>query len=1461
MSKINKIRITNLNYNNNNFKINDEVFYLNSESTLFNLRNGGGKSVLVQMMTAPFVRAKYRKTVDRPFESYFKGMTPSYILVEWKLEHEAGYLLTGMMVRKKEVASDDDSKEKLDIINFIHEYKEENKFDLESLKIIEEDEKIKKVKSFGNTKKLFEDLKKNKDIKFNYYDMANSKTSRDYFNKLLEYGIDHKEWESIIKQINVKESGLSELFNKAKDTKGLVNTWFIPNIEKKLDKDDSRIKNYRTLIESYVKQYKKNEADIEKKEKMELFKTISENLFDIAKDGTLNLEEKENIENLIINTLNKLQEEIKGKEDREEGIEDEKNSFLEKIEELQYEELSIKIHKKKDEKLKLEAILEELVKNIDKTKYEKDETSRKKAIIECAKIYVDYTKYSQNLQLIEDKLKILRDKSKGSKEEVDNLRYTLKLITEKELEETKRGLSERVSKEEEKESERKGIEEELDKERDFIGTLKGRKGEYKGRVDDFDSKEKKFNRNFKAEINRNIEGLINEKVLLELDEEIRNNVIEIDRKKKSFREEILILQGEEKNRTSEREKVKENITRNDIALKEEKKILTTLEEELEERYEILKYIDFSDKRIFERDEIIKEFDRKLEEFRNSIKASENEETKLEKEVSKLKTGSIVDIPKEVLNILKEKDIKVIYGLEWLKKNGNTEEDNIKIVEKNPFIPYSLIMEKREIEILREERLEFFTSNPISIIDREELRLGLDSSVNKIIDIDKVKFLIAFNNKLLNEKELKDIINSKESLIENLNKVMAKKKESINLYDGKLTKVKTSKLTLEIYEKTKNNIKNLEKEERELKENNLYLEKETGRLGYEIQDKEKEIKSLDIEKSFNEKKKEAFNEFKEDYKIYTINKENLEETLEKIKLTDNSIKEKEEKFKKINEDLKELAKDINTYSYLKEEKEAEYSKYESYKSGEKIEKDKEDLVARLRALTEEIRNSEEELLKEKARESENFRLKEEEIIACANEYKIEEKVYKNETYNRIKELDIKKKEKEVLEKEKALSKEYSKIDKDLAVKDSEIKSLKNNLQEKCNKEEEKPKETLIEKNFKEETEKLKIEIKRLEKERKDVRKEKENLNTAASSLSEFDNLKIKEKLEVLVNVKTIESETAKLKRDLNNVKDRITKNSMKIKDEMIKIEISKDFKDELFFKDTIQILKSLNEKPKGFKEQLDKILETYDRMIKKLKVDIDIIEKEEEQIIINLLEYIEEVHVNIGKIDENSTIEIKGRKLKMLNINILNFEESKEGYRLRLKNYVEGIRDRALITLKKNENIEDIISSNITTLKLYDEVVGVSTIDIKLYKIEEDKQRKISWKEVSQNSGGEGFLSAFVILSSLLSYMRRDESNIFTKKEEGKVLVMDNPFAQTNAAHLLKPLMDIAKKSNTQLICLTGLNGESIYNRFDNIYVLNLVSSRIKEGVKNLKSEHIKGEEESNLVASRFKIEEDQIKLF
>lgn len=124
--------------------------------------------------------------------------------------------------------------------------------------------------------------------------------------------------------------------------------------------------------------------------------------------------------------------------------------------------------------------------------------------------------------------------------------------------------------------------------------------------------------------------------------------------------------------------------------------------------------------------------------------------------------------------------------------------------------------------------------------------------------------------------------------------------------------------------------------------------------------------------------------------------------------------------------------------------------------------------------------------------------------------------------------------------------------------------------------------------------------------------------------------------------------------------------------------------------------------------------------------MSMVAKEKEKILEMMFDYARALHKHLEKIDRNSTITVQGRSLKMLRLNLLNWEE-------------------------------EVIGAALTTRNLYD-------------------------------SGGEGFLSAFVVLYSLLNYMRRDDTDLFVEREEGKVLVMDNPFAQTNTSYLLKPLI-------------------------------------------------------------------------
>ena len=348
MSKINAIRLINLNYNNNAIRISDETFQLGGQSTLLSLRNGGGKSVLVQMISAPFVHKQYRKTKDRPFESYFTTAKPTFIMVEWALDHGAGYCLTGMMVRRSQ-GTEEQSAEPLEIVNFIAEYTNRCEYDIFHMPVVEKNKKEIVLKSFQTCKQLFETYKKEKNKKFFYYDMNNYAQSRQYFDKLSEYQIYYKEWENIIRKVNLKESGLSELFSDCKNEKELLEKWFLETIQSKLNREQDRMKEFQTIIDKYVRMYKDNKSKIERRDTILRFKEDMQEIEERAIAYQQSEKEVETAKNKIacfIKELYRLEELIEQSRQELDGKIQTCDTELARI---TYEKLSMEIHQMADE--------------------------------------------------------------------------------------------------------------------------------------------------------------------------------------------------------------------------------------------------------------------------------------------------------------------------------------------------------------------------------------------------------------------------------------------------------------------------------------------------------------------------------------------------------------------------------------------------------------------------------------------------------------------------------------------------------------------------------------------------------------------------------------------------------------------------------------------------------------------------------------------------------------------------------------------------------------------------------------------------------------------------------------------------------------------------------------------------------------------------------------------------------
>ena len=115
MPQISKVRIVNFNYNDGKRLIADELYDFsaieqdNALNVLINLANGGGKSVLVQLMLQPLVpRAK---VAGRGIESFFnKASDHCFVLLEWLKDNSPEKLLTGIAMSVSALADDDSGR-------------------------------------------------------------------------------------------------------------------------------------------------------------------------------------------------------------------------------------------------------------------------------------------------------------------------------------------------------------------------------------------------------------------------------------------------------------------------------------------------------------------------------------------------------------------------------------------------------------------------------------------------------------------------------------------------------------------------------------------------------------------------------------------------------------------------------------------------------------------------------------------------------------------------------------------------------------------------------------------------------------------------------------------------------------------------------------------------------------------------------------------------------------------------------------------------------------------------------------------------------------------------------------------------------------------------------------------------------------------------------------------------------
>ena len=1461
MSKINAVRFINLNYNNNTMRISDDIFQMQGRSTLMSLQNGGGKSVLVQMMTAPFVHKRYRDAKDRPFDSYFTTSKPTFIMVEWKLDRGAGYCLTGMMVRRSQEEAEDENN-RLELIHFICEYRERCAQDIYSLPVVEKKNKEIVLKSYRECRQLFESYKKDHAVKFSYYDMNNGAQSKQYFDKLAEYQIYYKEWENIIKKVNLKESGLSELFSDCRDEKGLIEKWFLDAVESKLNREKDRMKEFQNIIEKYVISYKANQSKIARRNTICQFKEDAAEIFSSASEYKLMTDKVEEQENSIAGFRALLVRMEAEQDEAKARLLDDMAECDEKLARIAYEKYSYEIQNLMD-------LLRFHVSNRDMIGMERDTLEEEMQRIERLLHKMELAKQEEQVEevrqdelFIRERLKVLHEGEGKLEPERIALGRALNRYYGQLAEDMTRQLEQNEA---DCEAETKKLQELANKEQwldEMIIQLISRISTYKERMNGFGRIEESFNKTFQESYARTIIGEYEPGFLDIKKEQYQKELEEGTRSCTAHRKQHEAANEWQKSLLRDIEDKQQEQIRQNFMIADLEREKADLEKELSERLVMMRYFDITINEQWNLDRILAAVDKKLAVCDQAKRKLEKEEDALQKEFIRLTQGKVLELPKEILALFERLNIHVIYGMDWLKKNGYSLQKNEEIVRRQPFLPYALILSKQDMKVLSEHDREIYTSFPIPIILREQLEEIVAQQDSGLLALQGIHFFLWFNEKLLDEEALRLLITEKEMQIQEKNEQIAVRRKEYEEYFEKRERLKNQKLTKEVYDKNAAQLSEMEAAAEEIRRT-IYT------LKSDVQKNEEQINKLAADIAKEQVLLEKMQRRDKEFALFCSEYEAYLECMEQLNRSQKEQERHEQNRKRIKDAMEtsqERLKSIERAHTELDRKALEYqnkrSIYEGYQNAAQIEDiplpaTAQEQEARFEAITSKMSMQVQDLEQQLQKTLASLNKLQKEIERMSKKYALSKQDWEGIIYNEKEQTHQEILLEDRRNKWKIKDRQWNDEDKETAVCQSSITAKKKDMLEKCGIEESLAKEEIKTTEFESEMNQIDFRIRNIKEDIKKVEHRLKGLGENLSTLAEYEEFVCSHEPQwetdiTLLGTKELRDFQGRLLRDYRNHKEERERKKSKITAYLYKM-MQKDRYQEDYYRKPLESMLSLTDSASMILAQLDTTLQSYDSQMEKLAVNISLIEKEKGRIIELLSDYCQDVHNNLGQIDSNSTITIREKAVKMLKLQIPDWTEQEGMYQLKLSDFLDELTLKGVEILEKNENPQEYFGTRITTKNLYDSIVGIANVQIKLYKVEAQREYPITWAQAAKNSGGEGFLTAFVILSSLLYYMRRDETDIFADRNQGKVLVMDNHFAQTNAAHLLKPLMDMADKMNTQLICFSGLGGDSIYGRFDNIYVLNLVASNLRGGMQYLRGEHLRGTEEETIVSSQIEV--------
>ena len=1480
MPKLSKIRLTGCKYDGLRKEHENNIFDLTKgeipDHTLFTLKNGGGKGVMMQLIFQLLLpETKWGKNNGNQVISMFydtrKNLHPFtfHVVLEWVLDTiPEKRLMTAIAMKSvmKNTGLEEDENTGLSYILYTYEHDNNGYFNIENLPLYD-----KKKKEAVDLKELEEFLNDNKRDFIKYSQNSGRRKDSDYFRYLESRGIYRNEWLTL-KSINRSEGGISDYFNSASDNKAIFDKVIIPAISE-------NIRNYSGEEENSL---------------IEMFKS---NL-SITKDLPILLKRESDYKELMLNIEPLIQNADSGSRFIEQ-----RDRFMDEGNDIYYI--------LNDEKMILASEIEKWSLSHKKAIDERDDLNFKKENLNYNKARGEYLDKEEEAkkykEIFEEKTLLLKDKKDElnvydvnrilfRKKEVERDIENKKL--EKEMMLSNLNIQDIRKRAEELDDELElnwdkvrnlWIKEEIDfngyinYSKDIIEEERIKKNKYLTRRDNLQNEVNLFKiqeENIKNK-KKNLEEYYDVMSLSfpeRIVEELNTSKSRLDEKKEKALKEIELLQ---ENGT----KIKEEVNRLDYIVEQKKRDAFKLKERIEkqevEELELARKVSRlllrdHDGRILD----MNWFNKSLEELESlneqKLKDQENiQNTLWEKNIQRALNKEEYFIPNRDILVLKEEirklGIHVETGIAYLQEFDKPEVE--RILEENPEFLYSLIIssdKEREL-IVKNLKKEIFLNNLVPIFIANEIEKA--SNKNFKVIVGRTKELVDANNfniwRSSIEEEFNRLLDTKESIIRDLEEI-SNAKDDLKLFS------------------IKGIVYNLSLELRDIEEL-ILMEEEKVKSYYEeigiinnkiefgkskLVDMETSLKDLEdklslmgdyiIELRSIEEKEILIKKVMEEIKTINIDIQYIDDSVEEINYRQDELRKKHYEWKfdneKITNRLKSYVADAKyTFSIDKDYRTSNIPNFNSN-------------MNKLNLLIEERENIEKDIISKNAElavidnEIKHFNL---DLQRCVDEL---ESINKNwqqyeelnlqliEIHIKIREL---KRNIEELETEKGATK--SKID----ILSGEIKITKKNLNLM---------ETQIIKDYGRAP--LIVDIVNIDEEINnvllDLKSNKDFLELCMEVLDK--NKKTLNSLEINLNKIKHNPELDFTKGKMNrNLKEKIVANIDLLVDDwqqkMVNndIEIKKTidegernrtrFIKEIEFKlgedklreRIISVIKEVNiNNFRNNRESFNSMKEHFSLELMELTKDKEKAEEAMKQwtnrasiYVIRMIDTLKDMVSSMNYINDNGyvfpLVKIKG-------IERLPREEGEIDYLLK-EHFVESLSK----ILQKDENIESLDD------KFVDSLVGDNMLFAKalqgrypillVYKMTENNEFKFArardehystWEAINkgegistEGSGGQTLSVTTFVTMMIMSFKKKNIGN----ENPSTILLLDNPFGKASGRHVLDPIFEIANKLNFQLITFAApeIIKVEISERFPIFWELRIEDGKIVHGGRVIKS--------------------------